>query len=365
MGFIKAVTGPGVTTSVAMESADLGIMRWDADRGAIAAMFGDNYDHGFGEGEWQSPSLVMYDRNFNVLGIPTVTGIVAGGRRRQLWPYPHNNPDYSTILPCDFIKVGDLWYVAAMVTQGLGNEKRTVFWQSRNLVDWQKTDPYLSLRHRDNNGNFIGHPGNVMLTFDQIDDWVYIFGTNGLARDRGIWMWRCNAQTFPHGRWEPWGAVNDEWGWGKANENSPVLQGRYGELSFRYIQGNCVLSFFDAENYRCSALTALRPTDYWPGANRVDYATGGEFPQLYGGYLSPDSRLNESNGMKFSVSQWNTRTNNPYHVMAFADTLAAQGPLVTPAPPPPPTAHPLPPPTPPPTVTPVKWKWPWNWWPLR
>ena len=295
----------------------------------------------------------MYDKDFNVLGIPTVTGIVSEGRRRQLWDYPHGNPDYSTILPCDFIKVGNFWYVAAMVTQGLGNEKRTIFWMSRNLVDWEKTNPYVSLKHRDDNGNHIGHPGNTMLTFDQIDDWVYIFGTNGLARDQHIWLWRSPATNFPYGTWDPWGYDGFTWDWGHPNENSPVLPGRYGELCFRYIQNNCVLSFFDVNEYCCSALTVPFPTDDWTAANRIDYAHGPEFSQLYGGYISPDSKLNEPNGMKFLVSQWDTSDNDPYHVVAFADTLTAQGPVTIPTPLPTPAPEPIPIPTPEPPVLPV------------
>ena len=48
------VTGPGITSSVAMEAADLGILRWDPDRNAIAAMFGDNFEFVGMRGEWQS-----------------------------------------------------------------------------------------------------------------------------------------------------------------------------------------------------------------------------------------------------------------------------------------------------------------------
>jgi hypothetical protein len=92
----------------------------------------------------------------------------------------HNNPEYSTILPCDFIKIGSTWYVAVMVTKGLGNELRTEFWRSNDLVSW--SGPILSLRHP-------GHPGNVMLTFDVIGDYVYIFGTGGLKRNMPIYMW--------------------------------------------------------------------------------------------------------------------------------------------------------------------------------
>ena len=64
-----------------------------------------------------------------------------------------------------------------------------------------------------------------MLTFDKQRDWVYIFGTGGLARNRPIWLWRCPADTFPEGWWEPWGRGDSAgWAWGNPNENRPVLE---------------------------------------------------------------------------------------------------------------------------------------------
>jgi len=333
MGFVKAVTGPEITDRVNMVSADLGVARWDRQRGANAVCFGDNFSERYLRGSWQSPSIIMYDNDFNVLGIPTVTGIASEGHRRQIIPYEHGNPEFSTILPCDFINVGGVWYIACMVCQGLERQLRTVFWQSYNLVDWVKTEPYVALHHP-------GHPGNVMLTFDQIGEYVYIFGTGGLARDRGIWLWRNKAALFPHGLWEPWGADDRGWGWNTPNESSPVLAGRYGELCFRQVQGQSVLSFFDAGAYRQTALTVAHPTDDWARANRCDYAHGGDFPQLYGGYITPGSRLNDVDGMEFLVSQWNTKGNDPYHVVLFRDTLLAKGPLVA-APPVEPAAPPV------------------------
>ncbi len=68
-----------------------------------------------------------------------------------------------------------------------------------------------------------------------------------------------------------------------------------------------MLSFFDAENYCQTALTVVNPTDDWTKANRVDYALGQDFPQLYGGFIHPASRLNEPNGMRFAVSQCRVR----------------------------------------------------------
>ena len=323
MALVKPITGPGITSRVSMELADLGIPRWDPQRQCNAVMFGDNFSFGWGE-DWESPSIVMYDDMYNVLGIPTITGIASEGMRRQLWDYPHNNPEYSTLLPTDFIRVNNIWYVAVMVTAGLGNELRTAFWQSRNLVDWVKTEPYVALNHPSD-------PPRVMLTFDQIGDTIWIFSTGGLSRDKDIWLWSCPAATFPHGDWEQHGLV---------------LPGRYGELCFRAVQGNSVLSFFDAGEYRQTALTVQNPTDNWGHANRCDYAHGHDFPQLYGGYITPGSKLNEPDGMEFLVSQWDTNDNDPYHVVLFHDTLAAQGPLA-PTAPPVVIEPPVPPPAPP------------------
>lgn len=303
------VTGKGITSSVAMELADLGAMRWDSDRGAIAAMFGDNFSYSWGQ-DWQSPSIVMYDNDFKPLGIPTKNGIEVAPRR-QLWDYPHNNAEYTTILPCDFIRVEGVWYVCAMVTRGLGNELRTVFWQSDDLVDWELTNPYVRLDHKPGS-----HIGLTMLTFDVVGDWVYIFGTGGLARNQPIWLWRSPVDKFPYGEWE------------LRNNGAPVLGGRYGELSFRFLQGNSVLSFFDAGRYCCSALTVIGPEDNWAEANRVDYAWGHSTPQLYGGYIVPGSELNSPGGLNLWVSQWNTMHNNPYHVLNFNTTLQARGPIV-------------------------------------
>jgi hypothetical protein len=186
---------------------------------------------------------------------------------------------------------------------------------SGNLLTWSVGLGQLTLDHP-------SHPGNVMLTFDVIDSYVYIFGTGGLARDKPIWMWRNPVSDFPLGYWEPWG-YNGNWGWGIPNENTPVLDGSYGELSFRSIGGKSVLSFFNAGAYKCTAIVVDTPWSNWYTGNSVDYAKGSTTPQLYGGYISPESELGTTNGMKFIVSQWITSVNDPYKAMLFSDTLHA------------------------------------------
>lgn len=309
MPLIKAVTGAGITTSIALELTDLGIMRWDSDRNCVAVMFGDSFSFSWGQ-DWRSPVLACYDTDFNLLGVPVRDG-VSVQPARQLWEYGHNNPDYSTVLPCDFIRVGRVWHVAVMLTQGLGNEKMTEFWHSPNLVDWTLT------------GKGFAHPASdpctTMLSFDQFGDAVYVVGTHGLRRDGPIKMWKTPAELFPHGDWLP------------CNGGKPIRLGRHGELCLRNVQGSAVLSFFDEGNYRQTALTVAHPEDNWGDANSTDYAWGHQTPQLYGGYIAPMSKLNEPDGMKFLVSQWGTAHNNPYHVLAFSGTLQAKGEVKPPA----------------------------------
>jgi hypothetical protein len=57
-------------------------------------------------------------------------------------------------------------------------------------------------------------------------------------------------------------------------------------------------------------------------AQTIDSAFGWSTPQIYGGYIWPQSVLDDPTGMKFSVRQWNTSTNDPYHVMLFEGTVA-------------------------------------------
>jgi Domain of unknown function (DUF4185) len=156
---------------------------------------------------------------------------------------------------------------------------------------------------------------------------VYIFGTGGLARDKPLWLWRNPVDQFPLGLWEPFGCDGSRWDWGVSNEDTPVLGGQFGEICFRYLDGKSVLSYFDACHYRMTARVVANPWDNVDQAQAVDYAFGWSTPQLYGGYIWPESKLDSPNGMKFVVSQWNTQTDDPYHSMVFMATLNTGAPM--------------------------------------
>lgn len=303
MPFLREVTGQS-TAQVGVQLTDLGITRYDPNRNCIIAVYGDTFDGRWGE-DWRSPVILCHDTELNCIGYPGPNNtITAYGRAPQALTYEHNNGRFSTILPCDIIYLNGCWYLAAMPTAGLGNEQQTWFWKSRNLIDWEDA------------GVGFDHPAadshTTMLSFDQFGEWVYVAGTHGLRRDGNVKLWRCRADTFPKGTWEP------------RNGGEPILYGKHGELCLREVDGNAVLAFFDAARYCVAAICVASPDDPWLQGNRVTVVAGQELPQLYGGYILPGSTLDTPNGVKFSVSQWVTSDNSKYHVLAYSATLPSK-----------------------------------------
>jgi len=290
------------------DNTDLGILRWDEARDCLVGMFGDTDPWG---DNWKSPVVMCFDRDYRFIGIPGVVDgvqVVEQGFARQLWAYPHNNPVFSTVLPTDFIRLGGWWYVSVMVTQGLGNEVWVEFQRSRDLVTWEHTGKYISPKE---------HPNMVMLSYDVFGDWVYIVGTGGLKRNMAVYMWRNKIEEFPHGEW----VVANVAGF------DPILFEPSGELCLRNVDDAAVLSRFvnEQNNWRVEASVLDEPGKEWTSVTPVRVADHLEFPQLYGGFLSPLSKLGVQDGAKWFVSQWDTVSgdNDPYKVMLCKGTLPA------------------------------------------
>lgn len=326
---LNGVTGPGITTWCQMESADLGALRRDPVSGKIACLIGDNFRYRYLKGEWRSPSIVLLDDDHKVVALPDGSSWV-----KQLWPYPHNNPVFSTVLPTDFIKLGDWWYVHAMVTKGLGNEIWTEIQRSKDFINWEHTGvKFPTSMHEDR---------FVMWTFELWKDgFIYVYSTGGLARNKPIIMHRIPADKFPDpNAFEPWGWTPDRgWQWG--NPPTPIIHGEYGELSLRRVGGRLLLSCFDKGSYSIVVRSVDSPTDNWHEAPVVTAVRGcpnllmekldpnNLLTQLYGGYISPMSELPT---VKLAASQWVTMNDDPYHIVMFETTMPV-GPKEEEAPP--------------------------------
>jgi hypothetical protein len=89
----------------------------------------------------------------------------------------------------------------------------------------------------------------------------------------------------------------------------------FGELSLRLIEGKAVLSGFNASTGRVEVRVADDVTQVLaPWTPMTVFADQQEVRQNYGGYIVPGSTLDQA---VILVSQWNTRTHNPYNVQQF------------------------------------------------
>jgi len=154
-----------------------------------------------------------------------------------------------------------------------------------------------------------------MLTFDRWGEWIYIYATAGLQRDKPVYLYRCLVNEFPLGYWQSWGwKLQTGWAWD--NPASPILEGQYGEICLRNRNGQAMFSYFnnDPNGRRVAVRTAADPLSNWYDSPERIIAHERDYPQLYGGYQG-------DNRKDILVSQWNTSTNDPYKVMLFREAL--------------------------------------------
>ncbi|WP_308296704.1 DUF4185 domain-containing protein [Streptomyces sp. ISL-44] len=152
------------------------------------------------------------------------------------------------------------------------------------------------------------------------DGYVYLYST-GYGRNGPLLLHRVTADAIAEpAAYASWGHHGGSWGWG--NAPTPVLEGGFGELCLRRLEGSWLLVCFNAAGARIEALIVDRPTADLATAHRRtlihDVAWGQEggayVAQPYGGYLVPGSRLED---LHLTVSQWRTGTGWPYRVMQF------------------------------------------------
>ncbi|KAA0934675.1 DUF4185 domain-containing protein [Streptomyces apricus] len=311
---VADLTGPRLTTRFRMEATDLGVPVQTPD-GRLLFVFGDTFeDARSGGGWWRSP-VALYGR-FDGRGGPVVwTGAVGGRHARQLWPYDHDNADYSTVLPSDVITLGNTMYLHVMMNKGLGNVVRTEIWRSDDLgATWNPTGAVFA-------PNLHGGMFQLLTWALGNDGYVYVLST-GFQRNKPVILHRIRPDRLADpGAYEPWGRGPDgRWAWG--NTPTPVLDGTFGELCLRLLDGRWILTWFNQGDYRIEGLVADHPTANLRTAHRRTLLWGTSWgneddthvAQLYGGYVIPGSTPDD---LHLSVSQWNTETGWPYRVMQF------------------------------------------------
>lgn len=317
---LKDVTGPGgLTDQFSMAATDLGVMA-RTPSGRILAVFGDTFREPRVAGsDWRAPVALFSDTKNLDQGI--VWSEAAGGDpnyARQLWPYPHHLPSGdTTVLPSDVMTIGNAMYLHASAHFPFGNVGFTEIWKSTDDGHtWFRPGP------RFDGGT---HNGLAQLwTWDLGDDgFVYVMSTAfRVARDSPIILRRVPADRLTDpGAYEGWGFGANGWAWG--NEPTPVLEGGYGEMCLRRIQGQWVFVVFNNFAYRLElrVFPDITSNLYNVPMNipihGADWGAeaGDAVAQLYGPSIIPGSRLDA--GFHLLVSQWKAPGPWPYHVMQF------------------------------------------------
>lgn len=311
------LTGPGTSAKkFGVGGTDLGIPVRQPN-GKIAYIFGDTFENdGVGGPGWRSPVLLRTEPGLDKkLEFISAAG---GNYAKQILPYGRPSRTYTTWLPTDAITIGNRMVLHFMVNNGLKN----VVWSQLAYSDdngenWQLAPNAIWQGGEDNRLR-------QLWTMARGDDgYVYTMST-AFTRADPIILYRVpETRILEKNAYEPWGFANGVWAWG--NPATPILQGKFGELCLRKVEHKWVLSWFNEGEYDISVKVFDHPTSDLTVARTYKPIRGGDWgreshtsvAQLYGGYIHPDSTLND---LHLIVSQWNTTPtggNWPYRSMHF------------------------------------------------
>lgn len=317
---VADLTGPGITDRFGMHSTDLGIPVTTPGRGTLF-VFGDTFSGPrAGEGDWRSPTG-LYSRTTDLNGGVKWESAVGGGYGRQLWGYPHDPGVGNTVLPTDVIRIGDSLFLFATACQPFPRVIFSEIWRSDDSGEsWHLVTRGIPADHL--GGRFqmvtwgLGNNGTV---------YVYSTGFRGPGNARGIILQRVPADRIHDlGAYDGWGWDGGQWRWGVAP--TPILEGKFGEMCLRPMDGQWVVTFLNEDNPLIEAIVMPTPDADIVHTDRrrtlvVNTAWGTEIAnrvaQPYGGYILPGSSLRD---FHFAVSQWKTDGPDkgwPYRVMQF------------------------------------------------
>lgn len=306
---IKDLTGTQSSSGqFGVGGTDLGIAVRQPN-GKVAYIFGDTFEQDtVGGPGWRSPVLLRSEPGLAAGGID-FNGAAGGTYAKQLFNYTHDNG--RTWLPSDAITIDERMYLHVIVNEGLGNVQYTqIAYSDDNGENWTVSDA----RWEANENNAL----QQLWTWERgCDGYVYVMSTKFISRDRPIILYRVpEGELLNKSQYEPWGYANGQWAWG--NPATPVLDGMFGELCLRRVENKWVLAWFNAGDYDITVKVFDSPTSNLYEAATFKPITGAMVPQLYGGYIHPDSTLAN---LHLIVSQWNTSTNWPYRAMQWVTSV--------------------------------------------
>jgi hypothetical protein len=138
-----------------------------------------------------------------------------------------------------------------------------------------------------------------MIAFARRDGFVYAFGTpNGRFGDAHIAR-VPEQQLLDQSAYEYW--TGKGWQRGNSSIATPIVDGPVGELSVRYDQTFKSWEMMYLDESRKDIVLRLAPQPTGPWSAEIPVATSREYPNLYGGFLDPDSKGSD---LYFTMTQY-------------------------------------------------------------
>ncbi|WP_082956759.1 DUF4185 domain-containing protein [Mycolicibacter sinensis] len=314
------VAGTGADGGIpGIGAADLGEVV-TLPNGQQVAIFGDSFAGNHMGADPHYPSVAV-PVTFDDKGMPHFGQPLTGpdGSPNMLFPLPPQAAGTNS-LPAGSIRMRDgTTYMMATGTKDLNPTGGS--WLTKVTDNpaqgWQPIDG--SWRP----GDFAGGAQSQISGFQAADGNVYI-AADSFDRSMPAGMYRVDpAHVTDRSAWQPW--TGDGFG-PPGGTTTPISPVKYGELSFQEVQGQPVLSGFNATTGATEVRVGASPAEIFgnDAATTVvarpgnwDHPLPGTYPQNYGGYILPGSTLDD---MRLFVSQWDTRPASggvPYTVKEF------------------------------------------------
>ncbi len=324
---VAVITGAqSINTTEALydvKGTDLGIM-WTDERGRVLAAFGDTFGAGWAginagfarpnAIDWRSNTLAR-SRDRNPRDGMSFDDFVTDrpGHAKELLPSLKRNGVEMTKIPTGGINVDGRNYLAYMSLRMFTKPGHWITNYSGVAYsdDGGQTWKDVPSTHRVNTQAL--DDKFQMIAYAREDGFVYAFGTpNGRFGDAHIAR-VPEHQVLDNSAYEYW--TGKGWEHGSSTIAAPIVTSPVGELSVRYDKslGSWEMMYLDESTATIVLRLAPRPTGPWSTPIQVASAT--EYPDLYGGFLNPDSQGRE---LYFTMTQY-----KKYNVMMMHTTLPA------------------------------------------
>jgi Domain of unknown function (DUF4185) len=298
-----------------IKGTDLGIM-WTDERGRILAAFGDTFGAGWAgvasgfarpaEIDWRSNTLARStDRNPSD-GMSFDNFVTdRPGHAKELVPSLKHEGVEMTKIPTGGINIDGRNYMAYMSVRNFTEPGHWITGYSGVAYsdDGGQTWQDVPATHRPNTPAL----DNTfqMIAYAQRDGYVYAFGTpNG--RFGAAHLARVpDDLLLDNSAYEYWTGTG--WQRGSSAIAAPIVPGPVGELSVRFDKtlNSWEMTYLDEARKAIVLRLAPQPTGPW--SEEIPIATATDYPDLYGGFLNPDS---DGRDLYFTMTQYKT-----YNVM--------------------------------------------------